>query len=109
MTGDVDLAQAAALIHRSYSFLQRRWRTLVHDASGQPFPRPFIGGEPGGRPWWRAEAIEAWKAGAASVAAGTSWDNPQRDDGGADAQPANDPRPLPRSDLASALLAHAGG
>jgi hypothetical protein len=43
MSGDVDLAQAAAIVKRSTDWLQRNWRTLTHPATGAAFPQPFVG------------------------------------------------------------------
>lgn len=110
LPADADLRLAAVLVHRSYSWLQRNWRTLTN-AAGQPFPAPYIGGQPGQRPWWRTAAIEAWKDGAAPAVqaapgpAETAWDQPQRQ---RPAAPANDARPAGRGRLADRLLAHAG-
>ena len=53
----VDLRGAAALLGRSYSWLQRSWRGL--DA----FPAPYVGGGPGGRPRWSVLALKAWRDG----------------------------------------------
>lgn len=101
---DLDLAGAAARVGRSYSWLQRNWRTLTHGASGQPFPAPYIGAELGGRPRWTAAAIDAWKAGAPTPAGvETPGDLAQR------GAPANDPTPRRPQGLAQTLIAAAGG
>lgn len=107
MTHDVDLSAAAALIHRKYDWMQKNWRRLVAD---EGFPRPFIGGRPGGRPWWRAAAIEAWKdrQGQAQTDVNLAQPDPAATPG---PSTANDPaprRPAPAS-LASRLVAAAGG
>jgi hypothetical protein len=102
MTGlDVDLMGAAQLLHRSYDWTQRNWRGLVKDSG---FPRPFVGGGPGGNPWWRAAAIEAWKdrqSGLNTVAPVEPTLPPT----------ANDPRPRPirPGNRVANLLAAAGG
>lgn len=108
MSGDLDLNAAAALLHRSYSWFQRHWRSLRHPVTGAPFPQPFVGGERGGRPWWRRAQVEAWIDGAAvgSLAADTPRHPTQREPGpSAD----NDAASPPRSDRAAALRAMAGG
>lgn len=105
---DVDLAAAAALLHRSYSWLQRRWRGLVATAG---FPAPFVGAARGASPWWRAAEIEAWKAGARFDGAPQSDLSPVV----APAQPsttvANDvrPREIRAGGRVAQLLAAAGG
>jgi hypothetical protein len=101
MSDDVDLHTAAAILHRSFWWLQRNWRTLEHPASGELFPRPFVGGERGQRPWWRRAAIEAWKDGAAAPG------NPGSTSPPTDPSPANDPTPR-RTSRAEALRAAAG-
>lgn len=105
MTQDVNLAGAAALMHRSYCGFQRQWRTLRHPATGELFPRPYQGAEPGQRPWWRVAAIESWKdgavAGAAPASASTCVNPAQR-------EPANDPVAPPITDRVAALLQAAG-
>jgi len=104
---DLDLHALAAFLHRSYSWTQKNWRELRHGSTGAALPRPFIGGEPGQRPLWRRQDLEAWKAGAASPAAvETAGDFPQRQ---SPSPPANDARPRPHTDRTSALRAAAGG
>lgn len=105
MTPDVDLAGAAALVGRSYSWFARHWRTLTHPATGEPFAAPYIGAEPGSRPRWVREAIEAWKAGGRAPAADTAGHSTQR----AEAVAANDAAPQPPPSDVAALLAAAGG
>lgn len=94
MSGDVDMAGAARILNRSYSWFQRSWRRL------EGFPPPFTGAEPHGRPQWRAVDVEAYKAGrrwrpaeAAPLVAA------------APPHPANDPTPAPPADRVRALLA----
>lgn len=101
MSQDVDMATAAALLGRSYSWFSRNWRTLTHPATLATFPQPFVGAELRGRPRWRRAAIEAWKDGAPSPGAETRGDPAQR--------AANDAAPLPRTDRVDALVAFAGG
>lgn len=100
---DVNMAGAAALLCRSRSWFQKNWRTYRHPHTGEPLPRPFIGGEPYSSPWWRREALERWKDGASSPVNSTQ-EQPQR-------SPANDaaPRPVIPGDRVAQLLAAAGG
>lgn len=117
MIADVDIAGAAALLHRSLGRFQKGWRRLVAEDG---FPRPFVGADKGGRPWWRVADIEAWKAAKAAgvnrwrpaPAPATNGDLAQRQ-ARPEAPPeaANDPvaRPLAPGDLAAQLLAAAGG
>lgn len=102
MSADLDLAAAAASLGRSYSWMQKHWRTLRHDATGQPFPRPHIGAALGQRPRWLAAAVEAWKAGALVDTAGHPA---QR---GTAIAADNDAAPIPVTDRVAALLAVAG-
>lgn len=104
MSADVDLAGAAALLHRSYSWFLRNWRTLKHGATGAPFPRPYVGGERGSRPVWRKAAVIAWQDGQPAEAHTPAYPE-QR----APAAVANDPAPRPPTDRAAALLQAAGG
>jgi hypothetical protein len=103
---DVDLAGAAALMHRSYDWFSRHWREL-RDREG--FPSPFVGDVPGGRPWWRRAAIDAWidRQSGAPVPA-TSGDFTQRN---GPIWAANDPVPIPTppGGRVAKLLAAAGG
>lgn len=101
---DLDLAGAAAVIGRSYSWFQRHWRTLRHPRTDAAFPQPFLGALPGQRPLWLRADVEAWKAGQATP--GTAWDPAQR---APSAAPANDPTPRPVTDTVAALIAAAGG
>jgi hypothetical protein len=109
MSSDYDIAAAAAALHRSKDWLQRNWRGLPG------FPPPFVGGEKGGRPWWRAADVEAWKG-------GKRWDDQGRAASSSEAlgqlesptnvvtlRPDNDPIPAPRGSVASRLIAAAGG
>lgn len=106
---DVDMAGAAALVHRSKGRFQKAWRRLV---ASEGFPRPFVGAQKGGQPWWRIADIEAWKAakaaGLAQPTPATGGNLPQRH---APIQAANDPvaTEIPPGDLAAQLLAAAGG
>jgi len=98
---DLDLHGVAALLHRSYAWVQRNWRDL------DGFPPPFVGGQPGGRPWWRAVDIEAYKAGQRWPSTPTTVDNlAQREPRPA---VANDPKPHPPAHGVAALLRAAGG
>lgn len=97
---DLDLHGAAVRVGRSYSWFQRHWRDLRHGASGALLPRPYIGGERGGRPRWLADDLDAWKAGKACAVTGDD-SFPQR-------EAANDPVATPPSDRAKALLQGAG-
>lgn len=113
MIADVDIAGAAALLHRHRDRFRKAWRRLVVD---EGFPRPFVGAEKGGRPWWRVADIEAWKgAKAAGVhrarPTATRGDLAQRPNAGAEPAAANDPVApvLTPGDLAARLLAAAGG
>ena len=110
MTQDVDLAGAAALLHRSYSWLQENWRRL---AAEEGFPLPYVGAEKGGRPWWTREAIDAWKARRCGLPSQVPGQSPDLHRAQPDplAHPANDPAPTrPHAgDRVSALLAAAGG
>lgn len=98
MTDDLDLHGLALQLHRSYDWMQKNWRRLVAD---EGFPPPFVGREPGARPWWRAALVEAWKD-----------RNHDAQGWGRLAQPtetvANDALPTPRGDRASALIKAAG-
>lgn len=107
MTEDVDLHGAAALLNRSYDWLQRRWRTLPG------FPPPFTGAEPRGRPQWRRVDVLSYKAGrrwspGPGPAAGV--DAPPKPPAAVapPASPANDTHPHPPSDRVQALLAFGG-
>lgn len=109
MIADVDLAGAAALVHRSTDRFAKVWRRLRDDHG---FPSPFIGAGKGQRPWWRVADIEAWKAAQAArsvaVSIVTAADSPAQRQ--AEAEPANDPvaRPPRRGDLVARLVAAAG-
>jgi hypothetical protein len=102
MTEDVDLRTVAVLVHRSYSWLGRNWRTYRHPGTGELFPRPFVGAELGQRPWWRRAAIEAWKDGASASG------NPGSTAPPTDPPPANDPTPRQYNSRVDALRAAAG-
>jgi hypothetical protein len=108
MSYDVNLAGAAAELHRSYDWMQKHWRRLVRD---EGFPMPFVGGEVGARPWWRVAAIVAWKDQRSGLAPSerTSANIAQPQD--LDPRTANDPTPQPVAPRAGAarLLAAAGG
>ena len=99
---DVDLMGAAIQVHRSYDWFQGHWRQLV---KAEGFPPPFVGGRPGSRPWWRAAAIEAWKARRSGLAA------PEAFDLAASRRHANDatPRPLARERVSHLLSVSGGG
>lgn len=117
MIEDVDLAGAAALVHRSAERFTKGWRRLRAD---EQFPSPFVGDAKGARPWWRVADIETWKAwkAAGAPAPGPAYGGAAAPvASGSPAQrrpptlPANDPvaRPPAPGDLAAQLLAAAGG
>jgi hypothetical protein len=95
----LSLRQAAAHVGRSYSWLQRAWRTTPG------FPPPYVGGGPGERPLWHVSALDAWMA---NGGGSTTFDNAQPH---AAPAPANDPAPLPIAPAGrvARLLAAAGG
>lgn len=104
MNLDVDLVGAAALMHYRYAWWRANWRRMVDE---EGFPPPFRGAHKGGRPWWRAQAIEAWKdqrSGLPSLLGVAGVDAQPV------ARPANDPLPRPLAPKArvSALLMAAG-
>ncbi len=98
MSSDLNLRGLARALHRSYDWTAQNWRRL---AQAEGLPRPFIGGEPGGRPWWDGAAVEAWKKRELAPAARSA----------VTVVIANDPVEIPREppDLETALLAAAGG
>lgn len=103
MASDVDLMGAAALIGRSYSYLQENWRTMVRE---EHFPLPYIGGQKGSRPRWRVAAIERWKDYKSGL---IELDMPQRCDSAEPAipRPSNDPAPVQAAPHSRAARARA--
>lgn len=118
MIADVDIAGAAALVHRAAGTFTKTWRRMRRE---EGFPSPFVGDRPGGRPWWRVADIEAWKARRAAAGQpaprATAGDSPaQRRNAGTDPipvpeTPANDPVAHARAsgNRVAQLLAAAGG